>query len=216
MKQTLLIILGSLSFLNSQAQVKQKSDISVSNDKHSDTEENETFYSETPKAEENMSNKLFFDFKVNDIEGKSVNLEQYKGKKILVVNTASECGLTPQYKELQALYDSLGGDDFTIIGFPANNFGAQEPGDNSEIAVFCQKNYGVTFPMMSKISVKGSDIHPIYQWISIQENEKFETTGFEPAWNFHKIMIDENGNYVGQISPQTSPLDTSIIDWINS
>ena len=108
-------------------------------------------------------NKSFFDFTVESIDGKQVDLSTFKGKKILVVNTASKCGLTPQYEDLEALYKEYGGDDFVIIGFPANNFMSQEPGSNEEIKEFCTVNYGVTFPMMAKISVKGDDMHPLYQ-----------------------------------------------------
>ena len=110
--------------------------------------------------------KCFHDFTVKSIDGKEVDLVSYKGKKVLVVNTASKCGLTPQYEQLQALYEEYGGDDFVIIGFPANNFLWQEPGSNEEIQEFCTVNYGVSFPMMAKISVKGKNIHPIYAWLT--------------------------------------------------
>jgi glutathione peroxidase len=110
--------------------------------------------------------KSFYDFTVKDIEGNDFELSSLKGKKVMVVNTASKCGLTPQYEKLQWLYEKYGGNDFVIIGFPANNFLNQEPGSDEEIATFCEVNYGVTFPMMSKISVKGDDIHPLYQWLT--------------------------------------------------
>lgn len=152
------------------------------------------------------------DFKVKDISGVEFDLGQLKGKKVLVVNTASKCGLTPQYETLEEVYKEFGGETFTIIGFPANNFGAQEPGTNDEIASFCQKNYGVSFPMMSKISVKGEDKHPLYQWLTQKEKNGVEDA--EVSWNFQKFMIDENGNYVGMVAPQESPASEKILNWI--
>ena len=135
-----------------------------------------------------------------------------QGKKVLVVNTASKCGNTPQYKQLQEIYEKYGNADFTIIGFPANNFANQEPGSNQEIEEFCTKNYGVTFPMMSKISVKGSDMHPLYKWLtSKSENGVMDS---EVTWNFQKYLIDENGNLVKTIAPKVKPDDNSIVGWI--
>lgn len=156
----------------------------------------------------------FHSFSVTDIEGDQFDFSKLEGKKVLVINVASECGYTPQYAQLQELYDEFGGDKFEIIGFPANNFGAQEPGSDSEIKSFCQKNYGVTFPMMSKISVKGADTHPVYQWLTKKSENGVDD--FEVKWNFHKFLIDEKGNLVGEKSTPTSPTDESIIDWINS
>jgi glutathione peroxidase len=158
--------------------------------------------------------KSFHEFSVKDIEGKTFELSSLKGKKVLVVNTASKCGLTPQYEQLQMLYENYGGDDFVIIGFPANNFANQEPGSDSEIATFCQKNYGVTFPMMSKISVKGDDIHPVYQWLTQKtKNGKMDS---EVAWNFQKYLIDEKGNLVDMVNPKVKPDDAKIISWIKN
>ncbi len=154
----------------------------------------------------------FFDFTVKDITGEDFPLSQLKGKKVLVVNTASKCGLTPQYEALQALYDEYGGDDFIIIGFPANNFLSQEPGTNNEIAEFCKANYGVSFPMMAKISVKGDDMAPVYQWLT--EKSKNGHLDSQVAWNFQKYMIDENGNLVDFASPKTKPDDPKIVEWI--
>lgn len=129
-----------------------------------------------------------------------------------MVNVASKCGLTPQYEKLQALYEKYGGDKFTIIGFPANNFLKQEPGTNEEIQEFCKLNYGVTFQMMEKISVKGKDIAPVYKWLTKKsENGKEDES---VSWNFQKFMIDEEGNWVGSVSPRTSPTDEKIISWI--
>jgi glutathione peroxidase len=113
-----------------------------------------------------FAQQSFYDFKVKDIDGKDFDLASLKGKKVLIVNTASKCGNTPQYEQLQDLYEKYGEEKFTIIGFPANNFGQQEPGTNKEIEEYCTKNYGVTFQMMEKISVKGDDMHPLYQWLT--------------------------------------------------
>ena len=158
--------------------------------------------------------KTFHDFKAKTISGEELDLSSLKGKKVLVVNTASKCGLTPQYEELESLYKEFGGDDFTIIGFPANNFLSQEPGTDEEIKEFCQVNYGVTFQMMSKISVKGKDIHPIYQWLTEEELNGVEDS--KVSWNFQKYMIDEEGRLVGHFSPKTSPRSEEIVNWIKS
>lgn len=156
----------------------------------------------------------FHSFKTKTIDGKVFDLSSLKGKKVLVVNTASKCGLTPQYKDLQELYLKYGSDKFVIIGFPANNFLSQEPGSNSEIKQFCTENYEVTFPMMQKISVKGDDIDPIYKWLTSKSlNGKMDA---EVSWNFQKFMIDENGNFVDMASPRTKPSDEKIIKWITS
>lgn len=158
--------------------------------------------------------KSFHDFTVKDIEGNTFELSSLEGKKVLVVNTASKCGLTPQYEQLQMLYDNYGGDDFVIIGFPANNFANQEPGSDAEIAAFCQKNYGVTFPIMSKISVKGDDIHPVYRWLTQKSrNGKMDS---EIAWNFQKYLIDEEGNLVDMVKPKVKPDDSKIVTWIKN
>jgi glutathione peroxidase len=156
--------------------------------------------------------KTLFDFKTKTLDGKDFDLASLKGKKILIVNTASKCGNTPQYKDLEDLYKTYGGDKFVIIGFPANNFGGQEPGTNSEIQEFCQLNYGVTFPMMSKISVKGADIDPIYQWLTKKElNGKLDS---EVKWNFQKYLVDENGQLVDVVDPKTNPKSDKIMNWI--
>lgn len=159
-------------------------------------------------------NKNFHDFTVQTINGKEFPLAQLKGKKVLVVNVASKCGLTPQYEELQALYEKYGGDKFTIIGFPANNFKGQEPGTNEEIQQFCSLNYGVTFPLMSKVSVVGDDMAPVYHWLTQKEQNGKEDA--EVTWNFQKFMIDENGNWVGYAAPKTSPTSEEIITWIEN
>ncbi len=161
-----------------------------------------------------FSQQSFHDFTVEDIEGNKFELSSLKGKKVLVVNTASKCGLTPQYEQLQKLYDTYSGEDFTIIGFPANNFNEQEPGSNEEIAQFCQRNYGVTFPMMSKISVKGDDKHPLYQWLT--EKSKNGVMDSEVGWNFQKYLIDEQGRLVKMWEPKVKPDDQQIVDMIKS
>ncbi|SEA76059.1 glutathione peroxidase [Psychroflexus halocasei] len=153
-----------------------------------------------------------YQFTVEDLSGQKFDFENLKGKKIMLVNTASKCGFTPQYKDLQALYEKYQKDDFVIIGFPANNFGQQEPGSDEEIATFCEANYGVTFPMMSKISVKGKDMHPVYQFLTQKEKNDFQDS--EVKWNFQKYLIDENGKVVRVLPSATSPMDESITNWI--
>lgn len=155
----------------------------------------------------------FYDFTVNDITGQPFDLSTLKGKKVLVVNTASKCGFTPQYADLQALYEQYKDKNFVIIGFPANNFLKQEPGTDSEIQSFCTKNYGVTFPMMAKISVKGKDMHPLYQWLT--QKEKNGVMDASVSWNFQKFMIDENGKLVDMVPPKEKPNTDKIVNWIN-
>jgi glutathione peroxidase len=159
-----------------------------------------------------FAQQSFYDFKVKDIDGNDFDLSTLKGKKVLVVNTASKCGLTPQYEQLQEVYEKYGGKDFTIIGFPANNFMKQEPGTNAEISEFCTKNYGVTFQMMEKISVKGDDMHPLYQWLT--QKSKNGVLDSEVSWNFQKYLIDEKGNLVKMIAPKVKPNDEEIVSWI--
>jgi glutathione peroxidase len=157
-------------------------------------------------------NKTFHDYTVKDIEGKKYDLSQLKGKKVLVVNVASKCGFTPQYKDLQELYKTYKDSNFVVIGFPANNFMKQEPGTNEEIKEFCTANYGVTFPMMAKISVKGDDMAPIYKWLtSKSENGKMDS---EVKWNFQKYLIDEDGNLVDVVGTREKPTSDKIVNWI--
>jgi len=147
-------------------------------------------------------------FKVEALDGTTINFADFKGKKILIVNTASECGYTPQYKELEALYQKFK-DKLVIVGFPANNFGGQEPGTNTEIKAFCQQNYGVTFPMAAKISVKGDDAAPIYQWLCTKtENGVLDA---EIKWNFNKFLLDENGNMIAYFPSKVTPMSEQII-----
>lgn len=154
----------------------------------------------------------FYDFKVKSIDGEVFDFAQLKGKKVMIVNTASKCGFTPQYAQLEEIYKKYGGDKFVIIGFPANNFLRQEPGTNSEIQDFCQRNYGVSFPMMEKISVKGNDIHTLYKWLTIKELNGVSDSSVK--WNFQKYLIDENGKLVTFYSPSTTPDNEEIIKWI--
>jgi len=164
--------------------------------------------------QESYAQKSFYDFKVEAIDGTEFNLADLKGKKVLVVNTASKCGFTPQYEGLEELYEQYGGDDFVIIGFPANNFLQQEPGSNEEIAEFCEKNYGVSFPMMAKISVKGDDMNELYHWLT--EKRQNGVMDSEVTWNFQKYLIDENGKLVATYPPKTKPDDENIISWITA
>ncbi len=158
--------------------------------------------------------KSLYDFKVKTLYGEEYDLSQLKGKKVLIVNTASKCGFTPQYADLQKLYELYGGKDFTIIGFPSNDFMNQEPGTNEEIASFCKVNYGVTFPMMEKISVKGKEMHPLYQWLTNKsENGVLDA---KISWNFNKFLIGENGQVVKHLGSKTNPLSDEIIDWVKS
>lgn len=147
-----------------------------------------------------------YDLTVNSLAGEPVPLERYRGKRLLIVNTASKCGYTPQYAELQELHETYG-DYVTVLGFPANNFLWQEPGTNAEIADFCTENYGVTFPMFEKISVRGRDQHPLYRWLSAQAGEK-------PSWNFCKYLVDEKGAVVAFFGPKVRPMDDAVIKHI--
>ncbi|MDG1653462.1 MAG: glutathione peroxidase [Flavobacteriaceae bacterium] len=163
---------------------------------------------------QNTNDDTIFQFTVKNIEGEDFDFSSLKGKKIMVVNTASKCGLTPQYKKLQALYDKYGKEDFVIIGFPANNFLRQEPGSDEEIAVFCERNYGVTFPMMSKISVKGKNMHPVYEFLT--QEAKNGIVSSSVSWNFQKYLINPDGRLARVVSPRTQPDDPSVISWIES
>ncbi|MFM7666578.1 MAG: glutathione peroxidase [Bacteroidota bacterium] len=160
----------------------------------------------------NTPKESIHQYTVTDIDGKSFDFKSLKGKKIMVVNTASKCGLTPQYEKLEAIYQKYKNSNFIIVGFPANNFKGQEPGSNDEIATFCKKNYGVSFSMMEKISVKGSDIHPVYQFLTEKSKNGLEDNSVQ--WNFQKYLIDENGYLIKVISPRTSPDDQEITSWI--
>lgn len=147
-----------------------------------------------------------YEFKINSLEGKEIDFSKYKGKKLLIVNTASKCGKTPQYAGLEKLHEQFG-DKVNVLGFPANNFLWQEPGSSEEIAAFCERNYGVKFQMFEKVSVKGSDQHPLYQWLEAK-------TGKRPDWNFAKYLINEDGTKVTFFNSSVQPMDDSIISGI--
>lgn len=154
----------------------------------------------------------FYELKSKTIEGEDFNFSDLKGKKVLIVNTASECGYTPQYKDLEQLYQLYKNKNFVIIGFPANNFGHQEPGTNVEIKEFCTKNYGVSFPMMEKISAKGDDMDAVYKWLTDKKlNGKMDSS---VKWNFQKYLIDENGNLVDIAYSTEKPMSDKIVNWI--
>ncbi len=155
-----------------------------------------------------------YQFAVKDIDGNDFNFETLKGKKIMVVNTASKCGLTPQYEQLEDLYETYKNQNFIIVGFPSNDFMKQEPGNNEEIKQFCQVNYGVTFPLMSKIHVKGKDQAPIYKFLTHKSENGIKDSKVE--WNFQKYLIDENGTLAGVYTPKTLPNDPAIINWIEN
>ena len=153
-----------------------------------------------------------YDFKVPGLDGKEIDLSAYKGKKILIVNTASKCGLTPQFADLEKLYEQYKG-KLVILGFPANNFKGQEPKSNSEISEFCKQNYGVTFPMAEKISVKGEDTHALYIYLKEQAVAKGFT---DPVtWNFGKFLINEKGELIATFSPKTTPMSEEILKYLN-
>lgn len=160
------------------------------------------------------TSQTIYDFKVTDIDGKEFNLASLKGKKVMIVNTASKCGLTPQYEELEKLYKMYKDSNFVIVGFPSNDFMSQEPGSNQEIKAFCSKNYGVSFPMMSKVEVKGKDMHPLYQFLTQKSKNGYSDNSVK--WNFQKYLINEQGKLVKVISPSTKPMDQEIISWIRS
>lgn len=190
MKIIISILSLSLSILSCQGQTQNK----------------------TNSTTKKMEKQTIYQFKVEDLSGKTFDFSTLKGKKILVVNTASKCGLTPQYKDLEKIYKEYKDKGFVIVGFPANNFGKQEPGTNAEIETFCEMNYGVTFPMMSKISVKGSDMHPIYQFLTQKAKNGLQDSDVE--WNFQKYLINEKGELAKVVLPQVLPTDDSIVNWI--
>jgi len=167
---------------------------------------------ENLQAQNNADNQTIYQFTVEDINGKPFALADLKGKKVMIVNTASKCGLTPQYKELEALYQQYKDRDFIIIGFPANNFLGQEPGSNEQIASFCSINYGVSFPMMSKISVKGKNMHPLYQFLTQKAKNGVEDS--KVKWNFQKYLIGRDGKLEKVIDPKTLPSSDEVTQWI--
>lgn len=158
---------------------------------------------------QSKSPKSFYDLKAKTIDGKDFPFSNLKGKRVMIVNVASECGFTPQYAKLQKLFDQYKDKDFVILGFPCNDFGGQEPGSAKEIKSFCEKNYGVTFQLMEKVSIKGSDPHPVYKWLTQKElNGKSNAS---VRWNFHKFLIDENGQWVNDFGSMTDPMSEKIV-----
>ena len=155
--------------------------------------------------------KSIHSFKVSAIDGGTIDFSAFKGKKILIVNTASQCGYTPQYAELEKLFEA-NKQKLVIVGFPANNFGGQEPGSNSEIKSFCSKNYGVSFPMAEKVSVKGGDIHPLFKWLT-SKTENGAMDG-EINWNFTKFLLDENGKLLAVFPSKVSPTGSEIAGYL--
>ena len=188
MKKVLSIVCGVFFFLNCQAQNKPV------------------------KTDVTMEKQTIYQFKVSDLSGQPFDFSTLKGKKIMIVNTASKCGLTPQYKDLEALYKEYSSKGFVIVGFPANNFAGQEPGTNEEIATFCQMNYGVTFPMMDKVSVKGDDMCELYKFLTQKSKNGLQDS--EVSWNFQKYLLNEKGELVKVISPKTLPTDPEVLNWI--
>lgn len=175
-----------------------------------------------------LSGSSIYDFKVPGLDGSDIDFSAFKGKKIMIVNTASQCGNTPQYRDLEALYEKYK-DKLVIVGFPANNFGAQEPGSNTEIKEFCTKNYGVTFPMAEKISVRGDDIHPLFKWLVDQSKELAKGVPTDNSkdivwkkflqdpviWNFTKFLVDEKGNLVAVFHNKISPMSAEVLKYLN-
>lgn len=169
--------------------------------------------STTKPTESQPMEKSIYEFKMKDIDGNDVDFSKYKGKKLLLVNVASKCGYTPQYADLQELNEKYG-NKVTILAFPANNFGGQEPGTHEDIKTFCTQNYGVTFQLFEKISVKGVDKHPLYRWLSDKNLNGWNNT--EPSWNFCKYFINEKGELVKFFPSSVKPMDAEILALINS
>lgn len=190
MKKIFLVLLSFVAFL--QSCTNQKTEMSKN------------------KTNELMG-KTIYDYKVESLDGKEINFADFKGKKILIVNTASECGFTPQYADLEKLSNEYK-DKLVVVGFPANNFGGQEPGTNVEIGAFCQKNYGVTFPLAAKVSVKGDDTAPIFKYLTEKELNGVKNTTI--LWNFTKFLIDENGKLVDSFISTTKPTDQAITKYL--
>jgi glutathione peroxidase len=168
--------------------------------------------SQTPQATMQTTTSTaqsVYDFTMKDIDGKDVQLSQYKGKVLLIVNVASKCGLTPQYESLEQFYEQYKDKGVVVLGFPANNFGGQEPGTEAEIKQFCSTKFNVSFPMFSKISVKGSDMHPLYQYLT-------QTTGDEVGWNFHKFLVGKDGKVIKSISSRTVVLEDEVVNLVNA
>lgn len=195
MKKVIFIACSVLFFLSSQLQAQ-------------------TSKTKVSKTDKVMTKETIYQFKVQDLSGDPFDFASLKGKKILIVNTASKCGLTPQYKDLEAVYKEYKDKGFVIVGFPANNFASQEPGTNKEIETFCQQNYGVTFPMMDKVSVKGDDMCEVYKFLTQKSKNGLQDS--EVEWNFQKYLINEKGELVKVIKPKTLVTEPEVINWIKS
>lgn len=195
MKKIALIACGVALLLSSQLQAQ-------------------TSKNKVSKTDKVMAKENIYQFKVQDLSGDTFDFASLKGKKVMIVNTASKCGLTPQYKDLEAIYKEYKDKGFVIVGFPANNFASQEPGTNKEIETFCQQNYGVTFPMMDKVSVKGDDMCDVYKFLTQKSKNGLQDS--EVEWNFQKYLINEKGELVKVIKPRTLPTDPEVINWIKS
>lgn len=191
MKKLFIVFLSVVAFFQSCAQ--KKSDVSKSKTKE-------------------LMGKSIYDYKVEALNGGELNFANYKGKKILIVNTASECGFTPQYKDLEEISKKYAG-KLVVVGFPANNFGGQEPGSNAEIGAFCEKNFGVTFPLAAKVSVKGDDTAPIFKFLTEKELNGVKDTSI--LWNFTKFLVDENGKLIDSFVSTTKPTDEAITKYLN-
>jgi len=171
--------------------------------------------SKTPtQKNKTMAKETIYQFKVKDLAGDDFDFATLKGKKVLIVNTASKCGLTPQYKDLQAIYDQYKDKGLVVVGFPANNFASQEPGTSEEIGAFCQQNYGVTFPMMEKISVKGDDMNEVYKFLTQKSKNGLQDS--EVEWNFQKYLINEKGELEKVIAPRTLVTDAEVVNWVKA
>jgi glutathione peroxidase len=195
MKKILFIACSAIFFLSAEAEAQ-------------------TSKNKLSKSDKAMAKETIYQFKVEDLSGDTFDFASLKGKKILIVNTASKCGLTPQYKDLEAVYKEYKDKGFVIVGFPANNFASQEPGTNKEIETFCQQNYGVTFPMMNKVSVKGDDMCDVYKFLTQKSKNGLQDS--EVEWNFQKYLINEKGELVKVIKPRTLVTEPEVINWIKS
>jgi len=164
-------------------------------------------------TEKTDSSDNVYNFELSAIDGKNLTLEEFKGDVLLIVNTASKCGFTPQYKELQALHDNYSDQGFKVLGFPAGNFGGQELDSDDEILEFCEVNYGVNFPLFSKTEVKGDEIHPLFEYLTTQENPDF--TG-DISWNFEKFLIDRDGNLIRRFKSRTTPESAELVDAVKA
>jgi len=172
-------------------------------------------FKKTPPEQIGEDNKnTIYNFVATRIDGEKFDFSSLKGKKVLIVNTASACGLTPQYQDLQRLYEQFASDNFELIAFPSNDFGGQEPLSNDELIGYCQKNFNVSFPLMQKVGVVQEPIHPLYKWLTFKSENGEEDR--QVSWNFHKFLIDERGNFHASLEPDTLPFDERITSWIKS